>query len=95
MPPTHPGEILREDYLKELNLTITRAAEGLKVTRSSLSAILNGKASISPEMAVKLSVAFGTSSMFWLNLQKNYDLWHAEQKVNRSDILPFAPTKAA
>jgi addiction module HigA family antidote len=95
MPPTHPGEILREDYLKELQLTVTEAAKGLKVTRNSLSSIINGKAGVSPEMAVKLSVAFGTSSMFWLNLQRTYDLWQAEQKVDRSEIRTFSPTKAA
>ena len=95
MPPTHPGEILREDYLKELQLTVTEAAKGLKVGRNTLSSILNGKAGISPEMAVKLSVAFGTTPMFWLNLQRTFDLWQAEQKVDRSEIRTFRQTKAA
>jgi len=95
MPPAHPGEILREDYLKELNLTVTEAAKGLKIARANLSAILNERAGISPEMAVKLSEAFGTSAQFWLNLQKNYDLWHAELKVDRSEIRHFNPSSAA
>ena len=91
MPPSHPGEILREDYFKELQLTVTQAAKGLKVARNNLSAILNERAGISPDMAVKLSEAFGTSAQFWLNLQGNYDLWQAEQRVNRSEIEHFTP----
>ena len=77
--PTHPGEILRELCLEPLNITITEAAEALGVSRKTLSAILNGRAGISPEMAVRLSIAFGTSSDSWLNQQTQYDLWQAEQ----------------
>lgn len=95
MPPTHPGEILREDYLNEFNLTITETAKGLKIARSNLSSIINKKSGISPEMAVKLSEAFGTSAQFWINLQKNYDLWYAEQRVNRSEIQHFSTYTAA
>ncbi len=61
------------------------------MTRNNLSAILNERAGISPEMAVKLSEAFGTSAQFWLNLQGNYDLWQAEQRVNRAEIQHFNP----
>lgn len=89
LPPVHPGEILREDYLKERGLTVTEVAEGLGVARGNLSAILNERAGISPEMAVKLSEAFGNSTQFWVNLQKNYEVWHAEQKVNREGIRRF------
>lgn len=89
LPPVHPGEILREDYIKERGLTITEVAQGLHVPRPNLSNILNEKAGISPEMAVKLSEAFGNTTQFWVNLQKNYDVWHAEQKVNRSNIRHF------
>lgn len=77
--PPHPGEILRELCLEPLNITITEAAEALGVSRKTLSAILNGRAGISPEMAVRLSIAFGTSSDSWLNQQTQYDLWQAEQ----------------
>jgi addiction module HigA family antidote len=77
--PPHPGEILRELCLEPLNITITEAAEALGVSRKTLSAILNGRAGISPEMAVRLSIAFGTSSESWLNQQTQYDLWQAEQ----------------
>ncbi len=90
LPPVHPGEILREEFLKERNLTVTTLAKGLKVTRANLSAIINERAGISPEMAVKLSAAFGNSAQFWINLQKNYDLWFAEKKINRKKIQDFS-----
>ncbi len=89
LPPVHPGEILREEYIKELGLTITAVAEGLGVARGNLSAIINERAGISPEMAVKLSEAFGNTTQFWLNLQKNYEIWHAERKVNRKNVKQF------
>ena len=77
--PPHPGEVLRELCLEPLELTVTGAAEGLGVSRKTLSAILNGRAGISPEMAIRLSKAFGTSAESWLNQQMQYDLWVAEQ----------------
>ena len=89
LPPVHPGEILREDYIKERNLTVTEVAKGLGVARANLSAIVNERAGISPELAVKLSEAFGNTAQFWVNLQKNYELWNAEKKVNRSVIRHF------
>lgn len=90
LPPVHPGEILREDYIKERNLTVTEVAKGLGVARANLSAIVNERAGISPELAVKLSEAFGNTAEFWVNLQKNYELWHAERKVNRSAVRHFS-----
>ncbi len=78
--PPHPGEIIRSLCLEPLSLTVTQAAEALGVSRKTLSAILNGRAGISPEMAVRLSIAFGTSSESWLNQQTQYDLWHAERR---------------
>jgi addiction module HigA family antidote len=90
LPPAHPGEILREMFIKELNLTITEVADGLGVARGNLSAIVNERAGISPELAVKLSEAFGNTSEFWINLQKNYELWHAEKKVDRKDIRQYS-----
>ena len=77
--PPHPGEILRELCLEPLGLTVTAAAEALGVSRKTLSAVLNGKAGISPEMAIRLSIAFNTSAQSWLNQQSQYELWHAEQ----------------
>ena len=78
--PPHPGTVLRELCLEPLGLTVTEAGAALGVTRKTLSAILNGRAGISPEMAVRLSMAFGTSSESWLNQQLQYDLWQAEQR---------------
>ncbi|HEY8782308.1 MAG TPA: HigA family addiction module antitoxin [Mucilaginibacter sp.] len=89
LPPLHPGEILREMFIKERNLTITEVAKGLNVARANLSAVINGHLGISPELAIKLSEAFGNTAQFWVNLQNNYELWHAEQKVNRSIIRHF------
>ncbi len=77
--PPHPGEIIKELCLEPLGLTVTRAAEALGVSRKTLSAILNGRAGISPEMAIRLSLAFDTSAESWLNQQSQYDLWLARQ----------------
>ena len=78
--PPHPGEVLRELCLEPLGLTVTEAADALGVSRKTLSALLNGKAGISPEMAIRLSIAFNTSAESWLNQQSQYELWHAEQR---------------
>jgi antitoxin HigA-1 len=77
--PPHPGEVLKELCLEPLNLTVTDAARGLGVSRKTLSSILNGRAGVSPEMAVRLSIAFDTSAESWLSQQLQYDLWHAER----------------
>lgn len=82
--PPHPGEILRELCLEPLGISVTAAADALGVSRKTLSSILNGRAGISPEMAVRLSIAFETSSESWLNQQSQYDLWRAEQ--NRDSL---------
>jgi len=75
MPPVHPGAILREDILKEMKLSITKAAENLQVSRKQLSEVVNEGAAISAEMAVRLEDAFGVTAEFWLDLQKAYDIW--------------------
>ena len=77
--PPHPGEVLKELCLSPLNISITDAAKALGVTRKTLSAIVNGRSGISPEMAIRLSIAFNTTAESWLNQQVQYDLWHAEQ----------------
>lgn len=81
--PTHPGEVLREDVLKPLSLTVTEAAKRLRVTRKTLSELLNCKASLSPEMAVRISKATRTTPESWLYMQAKLDLWNAEQKPTR------------
>ena len=77
--PPHPGEVLRALCLDPLGLTVTEAARALGVSRKTLSSILNGRAGISPEMAVRLSLAFDSSAESWLNQQVQYDLWRAER----------------
>ena len=81
--PPHPGEVLRQLCLEPLNLTVTDAARSLGVSRKARSSILNGRAGISPEMAVRLSIAFSTSAESWLTQQLQYDLWHAERNRKR------------
>jgi addiction module HigA family antidote len=88
--PPHPGEILRQLCLGPLGLTVTEAAEGLGVSRKTLSAILNGRASVSPEMAVRLSLAFGTSAESWLNHQLQYDLWQVQKQRKNLRVVKFA-----
>lgn len=88
--PPHPGEIIKSLCLEPLGLTITQAAKGLGVSRKTLSAILNGRAGISPEMAVRLSIAFETSAESWLNQQTQYDLWHAEQRRKHFRVTKLA-----
>ena len=82
--PPHPGEVLRELCLEPLDLSITEAARALGVSRKTLSAIVNERAGISPEMAIRLSIAFDTTAESWLNQQTQYDLWNAEQR--RKDL---------
>jgi len=81
--PTHPGEILREDVIKPLGLTVTEAAKRLGVTRKTLSALINCKASMSSKMAVRVSKATKTSPESWLFMQAKLDLWIAEQRPLR------------
>ena len=79
--PPHPGELIKEFCVAPLGLTVTAAAAGLGVTRKTLSAVLNGRAGVSPEMAIRLSKAFGRTPEGWLALQMQYDLWHTGQRV--------------
>ena len=79
--PPHPGEIIRELCLEPLDVTVTAAAEALGVSRKTLSAILNGRAGISPEMAIRLAKAFDTTPESWMNQQMQYDLWHAKNSL--------------
>lgn len=81
--PPHPGEVLRRLCLEPLGLSVTQAAKALGVSRKTLSSILNGRAGISPEMAVRLSMAFDTTAESWLNQQVQYDLWQAERRRSK------------
>ena len=76
-PPTHPGGIIRRQYIEPLSLTISELANMLGVSRKTLSKIVNEHGSITPNMALRLSKAFKTTPELWMNLQQNYDLWQA------------------
>ena len=91
--PPHPGEILREDVLPELGLTVTDAAEQLGVARVTLSRMINGRAAISADMAIRLAQWLGGSAEVWLRAQLQYDLWHAE-KNSKIKIKPAEKTSA-
>ena len=80
--PSHPGEILKELYLDELNISITDFAGAISVSRKAISAIVNGHKSVTPEMAMRFARAFdNTSPEFWMSLQQGHDLWMARQSV--------------
>lgn len=87
--PPHPGELIREDCLAPLALSVTEAAAGLGVSRKALSELVNGHAGVSPDMAIRLSRAFGSTPETWLGMQAEYDLWHALQRNKRIKVRQF------
>ena len=91
--PTHPGEIIREDIIKPLGISVTDAAKKLGVTRKTLSALINCRASLSPEMAIRIAKATNTSPESWLFMQAKLDLWNAADKGTQ--VEPFVTKKAA
>lgn len=91
--PTHPGEILLEDVIKPLGLTITEAAKDLGVSRKTLSELINCKSSLSPEIAIRIAEATKTSPESWLNMQTKLNLWKAIQR-KPNNIVKF-PNKVA
>ncbi len=90
MNPPHPGETIRELCLEPLGLSVTAAAEGLGVTRKTLSELLNGHSGISTEMAVRLSLGFGGSAESWLLQQNLYDLAQTKSKLDKINVKRFA-----
>lgn len=93
--PKHPGLLVKSLCLDPLDLSVTAAAKALKVSRPTLSKLLNGHINISPEMAIRLSIVFNTSDKLWIDLQASYDLWKARQKKNKFYLKPFTPPKEA
>lgn len=93
VPPVHPGEILRVDVLPALDMTVSDAARGLRVSRQTLHRILSGTMSVSPEMAVRLGKFCGNGPGLWLRMQVAYDLWHTERRM-RGEIKRI-PTRHA
>ena len=88
--PPHPGGIVRRQCLEPLGLSVTRAAEGLGVTRQALSELLNGRTGISPEMAIRLSKAFGSTPETWLGMQQAYDLWQMRDYADQITVEKFS-----
>lgn len=91
--PCHPGELIREACLVPLGLSVTDAAAGLGITRKTLSAILNGCRGVSPEMAIRLAKAFGSTAEMWLAMQMKYDLWQAEHHAKDISVTCFHDQK--
>jgi len=88
--PTHPGEILREDFMPDYDLTVSSLAESLGVSRQTVNELVRGRRSLSPEMALRLSGLFGNSPEFWLNLQRALDLWEAQVSL-KDDMRHIKP----
>ncbi len=92
--PTHPGEMLREDFMPDYNLSTTGLAEKLGVSRQTVNELLLERRAVSPAMALRLSRLFGNTPEFWLNAQRAVDLWKA-QRDNRREIERIKPLQAA
>lgn len=92
-PPTHPGEILREDVFPAMSVSVSEAARELRVSRQTLHAILAGRASVTPEMALRLGKFCGNDPGLWLRMQQARDLWEAERRLAKE--LNRIPTRTA
>ena len=93
--PCHPGEIVKYECLEPLGLTVTKAANGLGVTRQALSNVINGRAGVSVDMAIRFSKAFGSTPETWLEMQMVYDLWQARDRVKEIKVERFAEPSVA
>ncbi|MBP6735544.1 MAG: HigA family addiction module antidote protein [Chromatiaceae bacterium] len=92
--PTHPGEMLREDFLPDFGLTVAALADALGVSRQTVNELIRGRRALSPEMALRLAQLFGNSAEFWLNVQRAVDLWDANQSLGES-LCRIKPLKVA
>lgn len=92
--PTHPGEMLREDFLGDYGLTVATLAEALGVSRQSINELLRARRAVSPEMALRLAKLFGNSAEFWLNAQRAVDLWDAAQSI-KDEVAQIKPLRSA
>lgn len=92
--PTHPGEMLQEDFMPDYHLTVAGLAEALGVSRQSVNELLRTRRAVSPEMALRLSRLFGNSAEFWLNAQRAVDLWDAAQAIQK-DVARITPLQIA
>lgn len=92
--PTHPGEMLREDFLPDYGLTVASLAKAIGVSRQSINELLRERRKVSPEMALRLARLFGNSPEFWLNAQRTLDLWEAAQAIQQ-DVIRIKPLTSA
>jgi addiction module HigA family antidote len=92
--PTHPGEMLLEDFMPDYGLTVAGLAQAAGVSRQSVNELLRGRRAVSPEMALRLSRLFGNSPDFWLNAQRAVDLWDAAQEMRR-EVARIKPLRVA
>jgi addiction module HigA family antidote len=92
--PTHPGEMLREDFLSDYGLSAAGLAEAVGVSRQSVHELLRGRSAVSPEMALRLAKLFGNSAEFWLNAQRAVDLWEAVRSI-KEDVARIKPLRSA
>lgn len=92
--PTHPGEMLREDFLPDYGLTVASLAGALGVSRQTMNELLRGRRAVSPEMALRLSRLFGNSPELWLNAQRAVDLWDAAKAI-KAEVRQIKPLKVA
>ncbi len=90
-PPTHPGEMLLEEFVKPLNITQTKLAQKLGVSYPRLNEIIKGRRSVTPDTALRLSYVLGMSADFWLGLQQDWDLWHAMNSPKAIEIKKLQP----
>ena len=88
--PAHPGEILKNTFLPEYKLSVTAFALKMGISRTAASELVNCKSGVSAEMALKLSKAFNTSAQVWLDMQSQYNLWQAKQRVNLDNVQVIA-----
>lgn len=92
--PTHPGEMLREDFLPDFELTVSGLANAIGVSRQSINELLRERRAVSPEMALRLGRLFGNTPEFWLNAQRAVDIWDAARAI-KDDVAQIRPLHAA
>ncbi len=91
--PTHPGEMLREEFLPDYGISVAKLAELLNVSRQTANELVRERRAVSPEMALRLARVFGTTPQYWLNMQRNVDLWESLD-LNKDEILALSPIAA-
>ena len=94
MPVKHPGKLIKSELIEETGLTVTEIANLVQVSRQAVSNLMNEKADVSPEMALRISMVFGSSPDIWLRLQAKYDLEKATRRIGHFKLTPYQHTRA-